>query len=80
MARLEELAKGAVAPRPRGSTSTPGIAKLKDISPDAVAVSDQEATKEASSRAADERRIVEMERRRLRLGCLPMPEQPQASE
>jgi superfamily II DNA or RNA helicase len=47
--------------------------ELKDISPDAVDISDLDATKEASSRAADERRIVEMERKRLRLEGPPMP-------
>lgn len=47
--------------------------ELKDISPDAVDISDLDATKEASSRAADERRIVEMERKRLRLEGLSMP-------
>jgi SNF2-related domain len=54
--------------------------ELKDISPDAVDISDLEATKEASSQAADERRIVEMERKRLRLDDLPMPEPSQAQE
>jgi SNF2 family DNA or RNA helicase len=49
--------------------------ELKDASPDAIDVSDLEATKEASSQAADERRIVEMERRRLRLEGLPVPKQ-----
>ncbi len=54
--------------------------ELKDISPDAVDISDLEATKEASSQAADERRIVEMERKRLRLHDLPMAEPSQAQE
>lgn len=48
--------------------------ELKDNSPDAVDVSDLDAAKEASSRAADERRIVEMERKRLRLEGLTLPE------
>jgi SNF2 family DNA or RNA helicase len=39
--------------------------ELKDISPDAVDVSDLESTKEVASQAEDERRIIELEQRRL---------------
>lgn len=40
---------------------------LKDISPDAVDISDLTAAREASTQAENERRILEMERKRLRL-------------
>ena len=40
---------------------------LKDITPDAVDISDLTATKEAATQAENERRIVEMERKRLRM-------------
>ncbi|HUZ52130.1 MAG TPA: helicase-related protein, partial [Streptosporangiaceae bacterium] len=49
--------------------------ELKDVSPDAVDVSDMKATREASTQAEAERRILEMERKRLRLESLPVPEQ-----
>ncbi len=39
--------------------------ELKDISPDAVDVSDLETTRDVVSQAEAERRIVELERRRL---------------
>ena len=54
--------------------------ELKDISPDAVDVSDLKATREASSQAEAERRILEMERKRLRLESLPVREQVQTVE
>lgn len=41
--------------------------ELKDVSPDAVDVSDADATRQVVSQAEAERRIVEMERRRLGL-------------
>jgi SNF2-related domain/Protein of unknown function (DUF2510) len=41
--------------------------ELKDLSPDAVDVSDMKATREAGTQAEAERRIVEMERKRLRI-------------
>lgn len=40
---------------------------LKDITPDAVDVSDLTAAREAATQAEKERRIVEMERKRLRM-------------
>jgi hypothetical protein len=42
--------------------------ELKDVSPDAVDVSDVEEAKQVASQAEDERRIIELERRRLGLG------------
>lgn len=54
--------------------------ELKDASPDAVDISDLEATREVSSQAADERRILEMERKRLRLAPLPASERSQVPE
>lgn len=41
--------------------------ELKEMSPDAVDVSDLKATKDTVSQMEAERRIVEMERKRLRL-------------
>jgi hypothetical protein len=40
---------------------------LRDATPDAVDISDLAAAKEAATRAEHERRIVEMERKRLRM-------------
>ncbi len=40
---------------------------LKDITPDAVDISDLSATKEVAAQVESERRIIELERRRLRL-------------
>jgi superfamily II DNA or RNA helicase len=40
---------------------------LKDVTPDAVDISDLAAAKEAATQAENERRIVEMERKRLRM-------------
>ena len=54
--------------------------ELKEISPDAVDVSDLKATREASTQAEAERRILEMERKRLRLESLPVPEQASSIE
>ena len=54
--------------------------ELKEISPDAVDVSDLKATREASTQAEAERRILEMERKRLRLESLPVPEQASSLE
>ena len=39
----------------------------KEVSPDAVDVSDLEATRDVATQAETERRIVELERKRLRL-------------
>jgi len=41
--------------------------EIKEVSPDAVDVSDLAAAKETASRVEDERRIIEMERKRLRV-------------
>jgi superfamily II DNA or RNA helicase len=43
--------------------------ELKEHSPDAVDVSDLKAAEEAGSRVEAERRIIEMERKRLRMGA-----------
>lgn len=40
---------------------------LKDVTPDAVDISDLTAAREAATQAENERRIVEMERKRLRM-------------
>jgi hypothetical protein len=40
--------------------------EMKDISPDAVDISDMSSAKETASQAEAERRILEMEQRRLR--------------
>jgi hypothetical protein len=40
---------------------------LKEVTPDAVDISDLAAAKEAATRDENERRIVEMERKRLRM-------------
>lgn len=54
--------------------------ELKDSSPDAVDISDLEATRKASTQAADERRIVEMEQKRLRLESLSARDQAETLE
>ena len=51
--------------------------ELKDVSPDAVDISDIDATKGLTSQAEAERRIVAIERRRL--GLLPAAEGSPAS-
>ena len=48
--------------------------ELKDQSPDAVDISDLNAVKEAGSRAEAERRIIELERKRLRMEAAPSVE------
>jgi len=48
--------------------------ELKDQSPDAVDISDLNAAKEVGSQAEDERRIIEMERKRLRMEAAPSGE------
>ena len=40
---------------------------LKDITPDAVDISDLDATKEVAAQVESERRIIELERKRLRM-------------
>ena len=40
---------------------------LKDLTPDAVDISDLAATKDVAAQVESERRIIELERRRLRL-------------
>ena len=55
--------------------------ELKDHSPDAVDVSDLKATEEVGTQVEAERRIIEMERKRLRMEADPFPaSQPASSE
>jgi hypothetical protein len=48
--------------------------ELKDQSPDAVDISDLNAVKEVGSQAEAERRIIELERKRLRMEAAPSGE------
>ena len=49
------------------------VSELKDQSPDAVDISDLNAAKEVGSQAEAERRIIELERKRLRTEDEPDP-------
>jgi hypothetical protein len=52
--------------------------ELKDASPEAIDISDIDTTKEVTSQAEAERRIVELERRRLGLAPMPATTPPSA--
>jgi SNF2 family DNA or RNA helicase len=52
--------------------------ELKDMSPDAVDISDINEARKAGTQAQAEYRIIEMERKRLRLESVPSPETSQA--
>jgi hypothetical protein len=52
---------------PLDVVSTEPVVLHKDVTPDAVDISDLTAAKEAATQAENERRIVEMERKRLRM-------------
>lgn len=49
--------------------------EMKDVSPDAVDVSDLKTTQDVSSQAEAERRIIHMERKRLRVDTINVPAQ-----
>jgi hypothetical protein len=56
-----------------------GRSELKDHSPDAVDVSDLKAADEVGTQVEAERRIIELERKRLRMEAEPFPASEPAS-